>query len=66
MSNKATRTKVCGVYHSEQEYEILRRKIMTIFDGIDVSKRKNDLTILNENGEILSKNFQFANTYQEF
>lgn len=39
---------------------------MTLFVGIDVSKHKHDLAILNENGEILSKNFQFANTYQGF
>lgn len=39
---------------------------MTFFVGIDVSKHKYDLAILNENGEILSKNFQFANTYQGF
>ena len=39
---------------------------MTLFVGIDVSKHKHDLAILNENGEILSKHFQFANTYQGF
>lgn len=39
---------------------------MTLFVGIDVSKYKHDLAILNERGEILSKHFQFANTYQGF
>lgn len=39
---------------------------MTLFVGIDVSKYKHDLAILNEHGEILSKHFQFANTYQGF
>ena len=39
---------------------------MTLFVGIDVSKYKHDLAILDEHGEILSKYFQFANTYQGF
>lgn len=39
---------------------------MTLFVGIDVSKYKHDLAILDEHGEILSKHFQFANTYQGF
>lgn len=39
---------------------------MTLFVGIDVSKYKHDLSILDEHGEILSKHFQFANTYQGF
>lgn len=39
---------------------------MTLFVGIDVSKYKHDLAILDEHGEFLSKNFQFANTYQGF
>jgi transposase len=39
---------------------------MTLFIGIDVSKYKHDLAILNEHVEILSKHFQFANTYQGF
>lgn len=39
---------------------------MTLFVGIDVSKYKHDLTILNEHGEIISKHFQFANTYHGF
>ncbi|MDT2909243.1 transposase [Lactococcus lactis] len=37
---------------------------MTIFVGIDVSKYKHDLAILNEHGEILSKHFKFANTFK--
>lgn len=39
---------------------------MTLLVGIDVSKYKHDLAILNEHGEILSKHFQFTNTYQGF
>ncbi|MBK5077766.1 IS110 family transposase [Lactococcus lactis] len=39
---------------------------MTLFVGIDVSKYKHDLAILDEHGEILSKHFRFANTYQGF
>ncbi|MFK4936794.1 IS110 family RNA-guided transposase, partial [Lactococcus garvieae] len=39
---------------------------MTLFVGIDVSKYKHDLAILDEYGEILNKHFQFANTYQGF
>lgn len=39
---------------------------MTLFVGIDVSKYKHDLAILDEHGEILSKHFQVANTYQGF
>lgn len=39
---------------------------MTLFVGIDVSKYKHDLAILDEHGEILSKHFQFANTFQGF
>lgn len=39
---------------------------MTLFVGIDVSKYKHDLAILNEHGEISSKHFQFSNTYQGF
>lgn len=39
---------------------------MTLFVGIDISKYKHDLAILDEHGEILSKHFQFSNTYQGF
>lgn len=39
---------------------------MTLLVGIDVSKYKHDLAILDEHGEILSKNFRFANTFQGF
>lgn len=39
---------------------------MTLFVGIDVSKYKHDLAILDEHGEILSKHFRFANTYHGF
>lgn len=39
---------------------------MSLFVGIDVSKYKHDLAILDDQGEILSKHFQFANTYQGF
>src|SRR5699024_10678133 len=39
---------------------------MTLFVGIDVSKYKHDLAILDDHGEILSKHFQFANTYLGF
>lgn len=39
---------------------------MTIFVGSDVSKHKHGLVILDEHGEISSKHFQFANTYQGF
>lgn len=39
---------------------------MTLFVGIDISKYKHDLAILDKYGEILSKHFQFANTYQGF
>lgn len=39
---------------------------MTLFVGIDVSKYKHDLAILDEHREILNKHFQFANTYLGF
>lgn len=39
---------------------------MTLFVGIDVSKYKHNLAILDDTGEIITKNFRFANTYQGF
>jgi Transposase and inactivated derivatives len=39
---------------------------MILFVGVDVSKYKHNLGILDDHGEILSKHFQFANTYQGF
>jgi len=39
---------------------------MTLFVEIDVSKYKHDLAIFNGYGEIISKHFQFSNTYQGF
>ncbi|CAM3026984.1 IS110 family transposase [Lactococcus hircilactis] len=39
---------------------------MTLFVEIDVSKYKHDLAILDKQGNIMIKNFQFANTYKGF
>lgn len=39
---------------------------MTLYVGIDVSKYKHDLATLDAQGEIISKHFQFPNTYQGF
>ena len=39
---------------------------MTLYVGIDVAKNKHDLAILRERGEIITRHFQFANSYQGF
>lgn len=39
---------------------------MTFFVGIDVSKYKHDLAILDEQGNVMIKHFQFANNYKGF
>lgn len=39
---------------------------MTLYVGIDVSKFKNDLAILEDQGEIITKNLRFDNSSQGF
>ena len=39
---------------------------MTLYVGIDVAKNKHDLAVLGERGEIITRHFQFANSYQGF
>ncbi|WP_285023587.1 IS110 family transposase [Lactococcus garvieae] len=37
---------------------------MTLYVGIDVAKNKHDLACIDNDGEIIVKNFRFQNTYQ--
>jgi transposase len=39
---------------------------MTLYVGIDVAKSKHDLAVLSEDGELVTKNFRFQNSYQGF
>lgn len=39
---------------------------MTLYVGIDVSKFKHDLAILEDQGEIITKNLRFENSSQGF
>jgi transposase len=37
-----------------------------LYIGIDVAKNKHDLAVIDEHGEIITRNFRFQNTYQGF